>query len=126
MRSNIASTCGSARRPAELMPAWLLEARQEGDELLELLRALSLQRRERRHRRSRVEQRPRDCLAAEARPDLRQGRPGTGVAVLANLVAAQAARRRSNILALRVLGRDLHVDLGWRPRDGAEDRQGRH
>src|SRR3954462_9965490 len=51
MRSNIASTCGSARRPEELMPRGLLQARQEIDELVELLRIVLLQGRERRHRR---------------------------------------------------------------------------
>src|SRR3954447_24075749 len=100
MRSNIASTCGSARRPAELMPRGLLQARQEADELVELLGVLLLQRRERRHRRSRVQQRPRNRLTAQTRTDLRERRPGARVAVLADLVAAQAARGGGNLLAL--------------------------
>src|SRR4051812_12782917 len=112
MRSNIASTCGSARRPAELMPRGLLQAREESHELLELLRVLLLERSERRHRRGRVEQRARDRLTPEARPDLSKRRPGSGVAVLADLVAAQTAGRRRHLLALLVARRDLHVDLG--------------
>src|SRR3954447_23578184 len=117
MRSNIASTCGSASGPEELMRRGLLQARQEVDELVELLGALLLQRREGRHRRRRVDERPRNRLAAKARPDLGQGRPGASVAVLADLVAAEAARGRRDVLALRILRRHLHVDLGWRPRN---------
>src|SRR4051794_26679932 len=112
MRSNMASTCGSASRPAVLMRTVLLEAREERDELVELLGVLLLQRRERRHRRSRVDQRARDRLAAQPRPDLREGRPRSGVAVLADLVAAETARGRRDLLALFVLRRHLHVDLG--------------
>src|SRR3954451_23154524 len=100
MRSNIASTCGSARRPAELMPRRLLEARQERDELVELLGALLLQRRERRHRRRRVDERPCDRLAPQARADLRQGRPRSSVPVLADLVTAETAGRCRNVFAL--------------------------
>src|SRR5215208_893009 len=114
MRSNMASTCGSASRPAVLMTEVLLEAREEGDELVELLRVLPLQRRERRHRRSGVHQRPRDRLTAQTRSDLRQRRSRPGVAVLTDLVAAEAAGRGSEILALLVLRRHLHVDLGRR------------
>src|SRR5947209_5595280 len=110
MRSNIASTWGSARRPAELMTEGLLQARQERDELVELLRVLIVQGLERRHRRSRVEQRPRNRLTPEPRPDLGQWRSRAGVAVLADLVAAETARRGDRILALLVLRRHLHVD----------------
>src|SRR4051794_38748657 len=121
MRSNIASTWGSARRPGELMPRGLLQARQEVDELVELLRFGLLQRRERRHRRSGVDERPRDRLLAEARADRRQRRPGTRVAVLAELVAGEAARRGHGFLAALVLRRDLQGDLRRRPRDRSED-----
>src|SRR3954451_23764152 len=100
MRSNIASTWGSARRSAELMPRGLLQARQEADELVELLGIVLLECRERRDRRSRIDERPRDRLSSEAGPDLCQGRPGTRVAVLADLVAAKAAGRRGDVLAL--------------------------
>src|SRR5215213_5123612 len=100
MRSNMASTCGSARRPAELIPGGLLQARQELDELVELRRVVLLQRGERRHRRSRVDQRARDRLTPEARPDLSQRRPRAGVAVLADLVAAEATGRGGDFLAL--------------------------
>src|SRR3954452_16631140 len=106
MRSNIASTCGSARRPAELMSRVLLQAREEADELVELLGVVLLQRRECGHRGRRVDERPRDCLAAEPSADVRERRPGAGVAVLADLVAAQAARGRHGVLALLVLRRD--------------------
>src|SRR5256885_1544269 len=109
MRSNMASTCGSASRPAVLIARVLLEARQEGDELVELLRVLLLKRGERRHRRRRVHERPRNRLTTEARPDLRERRPRPGVAVLADLVAAETARRRGHVSALRVLRSDLHV-----------------
>src|SRR4051812_11905637 len=117
MRSNIASTCGSARRPAELMRRRLLEARQERDELVELLGALLLQGPERRHRRRRVDERPRDRLTPEARPDIGQRRPGSRVSVLTDLVAAETAGRRRDVFAPLVLGRHLHADLGWRPRN---------
>src|SRR5689334_2407348 len=119
MRSNMASTCGSASRPAALIKTVLLEARQERDELVELLRILLLQRSERRHRRRRVHEGPRDGLATEARPDLREGRPRPGIAVLADLVAAQAPGRRRDVLAPLVLRSDLHVDFGRRARDRA-------
>src|SRR3954471_17396597 len=76
MRSNIASTCGSARRPAELMPRGLLQARQEVDELVELLGVLLLQRRERRHRRGRGDQRPRERPAGGGLAGARQGAGG--------------------------------------------------
>src|SRR5436190_14071347 len=98
MRSNMASTCGSARRPAELMPRGLLEARQEADELVELLRVLVLQGVERRHRRRRVDERARDRLAAKARADVRERRARAGVAVLADLVTAQASGRSNRFL----------------------------
>src|SRR5213592_5209001 len=117
MRSNMASTCGSASRPAVLIRIVLLEARQEVDELVELLRVLLLQRGERRHRRSRVDERARDRLTPQARADVGQGRPRACVAVLSDLVAAEAAGRRRDILALLVLWRDLHVDLGRRAGD---------
>src|SRR3954447_3537286 len=123
MRSNIASTCGSARRPAELIALKLLQAREEVDELVELLGVPLLQRGERRHRRSRVHERPRDGLATETRADLRERGAGSRVAVLADLVAAETARRGSDLFALLVLGRPLHVDLGRRAGDRTEDRQ---
>src|SRR3982751_3153398 len=107
MRSNIASTCGSASRPAVLMETVLLEARQEGDELVELLRVLALQLRERRHRRRWVHKRARDRLTAEPGADVRERRPRSRVAVLADLVAAEAAGRCDGLLALLVLRRHL-------------------
>src|SRR3954453_14155676 len=112
MRSNMASTCGSASRTAVLMREVLLEARQERDELVELLRVLLLQRLERRHRRSWVDQRARDRLAPQARPDVREGRARSGVAVLADLVTAKTAGRGGHVLALHELRRHFHVDLG--------------
>src|SRR3954467_12344205 len=105
MRSNIASTCGSARvpRPAAFTTRELLQRRQEVDELVELLGVLLLHRRERRHRRRGVHERARDRLAAEPSPDFGERRPRSAVAVLADLVAREAARGRSDVLALLVL-----------------------
>src|SRR6476659_1740575 len=112
MRSNMASTCGSASRPAVLIERVLLEARQEVYELVELLGTLLLQGREGRHWRSRIHERPCDRLAAQARADRCQRRPRAGVAVLADLVAGQAARGGGDLLAALVLWRNLQGDLG--------------
>src|SRR3954447_13303541 len=111
MRSNIASTWGSARRPAELIREVLLQTRQEVDELVELLGVRLLERRERRHRWSRVDQGSGDRLAPQPRADVREGRPRPRVAVLADLVTAKAAGGRHRIFALLVLRGHLHVDL---------------
>src|SRR5919197_6217218 len=97
MRSNIARTCGSSRVPAwgprVLMSvarsAAALELRKEVHHRVELLRRLLLQRDERRHRRGRVDERPRDRLLGDAVRDMRQLRAGPAVAVLADLVAGQ-------------------------------------
>src|SRR3954469_17430061 len=111
MRSNMASTYGSASRPAVLIGEVLLEARQEVDELVELLGTLLLQRRKRRHRRSRVHERPCDRLTAQARADVGEGRPRAGVAVLADLVAGETARGGGDLLATLVLWRNLQGDF---------------
>src|SRR3954453_20040725 len=112
MRSHRASTGGSARvrRPAAFTTRGLLEGRQEVDELVELLRILLLQPPERRHRRGRVQERASDRAAPQTCADVRQGRARAGVAVLADLVAGEAARRGDGLLALLVLRRDLEVD----------------
>src|SRR3954452_19200810 len=110
MRSNIASTCGSARRPEELMPRGLLQARQEIDELVELLRIVLLQGRERRHRRGRGYEGAGDGLLCPPRADRGGGGPGARVAVLPDLVAAEAAGRGDRVLAPLVLRRNLEID----------------
>ena len=79
----------------------LLELRQEVDDRFELLRRQVL---ERRHRRRRVHERARDRLAREPRADVRQVGPGPGVAVVADLVARQAARLGDDLLARFVFG----------------------
>src|ERR1044072_6589007 len=107
MRSNISRTCGSGRVPEAGAPAALvgsvLRAHRgdEVDELVELLGLLLSLLRGRRHRRGGVHERARDRVAAEAVADVRQVRT-EGVAVLADLVAAQAARRGQHLRALLV------------------------
>src|SRR3954462_15272826 len=105
MRSNIARTWGSSRVPGARPPRLVMRARllesalvagpaelaEEGDEVVELLRRGLLQAGERRHRRRRFDQRPRDRLGRQARGDVGHLRPWAVVAVLADLVARQAA-----------------------------------
>src|SRR5215210_12429 len=99
MRSNIARTCSSGRVPAApgpairplLMSRPLLERAEEVDQLVELLRVVLAELRVRGHRRGRVDERARDRLARQPCADLRELRAGPAVAVLADLVAAQAA-----------------------------------
>src|SRR5271165_7600679 len=98
MRSNIARTwpassvpaCAPTGAPARgrAATAVLLELREEVDDRRELLRREVL---EGGHRRRRVDERSRDRLAGQARADLRQVGPRAGVAVLADLVAGEAA-----------------------------------
>src|SRR5215217_9711753 len=136
MRSNIARTCGSsrvpgARSPRLVMPATLLRSLaaaqlpEELDEGVEFVRRALLQPGERRHRRGRVDERPRDRLLWQARRDVGQVRARPVVAVLADLVARQTARLADDELALLVVGERLpalrgdprgrwHVDLGRR------------
>src|SRR3954449_11128731 len=98
------------------------ELAEERDERVELLRRALLQAGERRHRRRRVDERPRDRLRRQPRRDVGQLRPRAVVAVLADLVARQAAGLADDELAgleltqhLAALGRDArrgrHVDL---------------
>src|SRR3954454_21381803 len=115
MRSNIARTCGSsrvpgARPPRLVMPATLLgslaaaKLPQERDERVELVRRGALQPGERWHRRGRVDERARDRLGRQTRRDVGEVRARAVVAVLADLVARQAARLADHELALLVLG----------------------
>src|SRR6185312_15254157 len=113
MRSNIARTCGSSSVPVagsdslvppcavmRAFPTALLELAEERDERSEL-RGLRLgEALERRHRRGRVAQRLRDRGCGQRPADLRQVRPGPVVAVLADLVAGEAARLRNDELSL--------------------------
>src|SRR6478735_4840339 len=98
MRSNIASTCSSGSVPfcaagpaaAESLMALRLEDKRLSAQLAEEVDQSSLlflrHVLEARHRRRRVVQRALDRLLGQARADLRQVRPGTVVAVLAELV----------------------------------------
>src|SRR3954452_14423925 len=115
MRSNIARTCGSsrvpgARPPPLVMPSTLLgslaaaELPEECDERVELVRRGALQPGERRHRGGRVDERARDRLRGQAGRDIGQVGARPVVAVLADLVARQAARLADDELALLVLG----------------------
>src|SRR5450755_4974630 len=134
IRSNIACTCGSssvpgAPRSAEDAlavtgpPRPLLKLGEEADEVVELLRILLGQALERRHRGGRVVQSLRDRGRAQLGSDVGQLRSGSVVAVLAELVAGQAARLADHELAgverldLRrgQRRRRLHVDLVRRP-----------
>src|SRR5919106_3474144 len=132
MRSNIARTCVSGSVPDAGVPPLIwscassglgpvgsgslllaLERRYVLDELVELLGVLPLERRIGRHRRGRVYERARDCVRPESSPYL--GQVGSdGVAVLADLVAAEASRGGRDLLSLLVLRRHCELDLGGR------------
>src|SRR5437764_6786949 len=121
MRSNIARTWSSGSVPpreAATRSALisLPERAQEVDELGELLGVALAQCRERRHRGSRVEQRPSDRLLWQPRADLRELGTRAGVAVVADLVAPQAAGRRRDGLAGLEARRDAHLDRRRRSR----------
>src|SRR5688572_14307407 len=104
MRSNIAFTWMSGSVPDAGVPPLTsalvgLQRRDVIDELVELLGVLALERRVRRHRWRRVHERARDRVLSERVADVRQVRPER-VAVLADLVAAQAAGRGHHLLPL--------------------------
>src|SRR5437762_12416846 len=133
MRSNIARTCVSGSVPA----AWpaigvasgpsvaALERGDVADQLVELLRLLLLELREVGHERGRIQERSRDRLAAEPVADL--GEVGAErVAVLADLVAAEAAGGRHHLLALLELRFGLERDLARRPGERSEHGQVGH
>src|SRR5207248_8551137 len=99
-----------ARRRAAVpvpAPSWagiagtLLQLPKEGDHGCELLGRQVL---ERRHGRGRVHERARDPLARQPRRDMREIGSGTGVAVVAQLVARQAAAAGDHLLAGVVFG----------------------
>src|SRR5436190_16754707 len=111
MRSNIARTCDSGRVPLRAVPTpprevsvieGLPQRAEEVHELVEASRTLLPQAGERRHRRGGVDERAGNGRARQPRADLGQIRPGAGGAVVADLVACQAARRRRDLLALLV------------------------
>src|SRR3954470_11137524 len=124
MRSNIAWTCGSGSVPgAGILGLTALEGPEVVHELLELLRVLLPERRERGHRSRRVDQRPSDGGPRQARADLGEVGAGSRVPVLADPVAAEAARRRHDVLAALVVGGRLEVDLRRRPGERALERE---
>src|SRR3954471_22055490 len=112
MRSNIARTCGSSRVPGARPPRLVMpetlpgpaELSEERDERVELVRRALLQPGERRHRRGRVDERPRDRLGRQPRRDVGEVRPRPVVAVLADLVTCETARLADDELALLELG----------------------
>src|SRR5579875_1971523 len=102
MRSNIARTSAARAPPSgaslALAPSAvsaaaarlsLLELGEEIDDRFELG---VWQMAEGGHRRDRVVERPRDRLLRDARADVREFRPGTGVAVARDVMAGLAAR----------------------------------
>src|ERR671933_361240 len=121
MRSNIARTWGSSRVPGARPPGFVMRSRlleaalvagpaelaEERDEGVELLRRALLQAGERRHRRRRVDERPRDRLRRQARGDVGELGPRPVIAVLADLVARQAAGLADDELARLELAEDL-------------------
>src|SRR3954470_13931739 len=131
MRSNIALTCDSGRVPLRAVPTPPREASvtglpqraEEVHEVIEPLRALLLQPRERRHRRRGIDERAGDGLARQAGADLGQVGSRAGVAVVADPVTAEAARSGRDLLPLLVLRRDLQVDLRRRAGERALDRE---
>src|SRR3954452_9779598 len=94
-------------------------------ELVELLRLLLLEPLDVRHERWRVHERPRDRLAAEPVTDVGEVR-AERVAVLTDLVAAQAAGGGHHLLPLLELGFGLERDLTGRSGERAEHGQVRH
>src|SRR3954453_3410611 len=98
MRSNIARTCGSDIVPDRGVPPLTLtrgsalELRDVRHQGVELVRRALLQTGEGRHGRGGVDERARDGLRGQAGADLGQRGPRAAVAVLADLVAGQAAR----------------------------------
>src|SRR3954453_11395460 len=112
MRSNIARTCPSSGVPlraAELNRLLVaLELRQERDERLLLLRR---QVPVGRHRGRRVLERALDRARGQLGADVGQVRARAVVAVLADLVAREAAGLRRDLLARLVLLGHLEVDL---------------
>src|SRR4051795_2377901 len=117
MRSNIARTWPSSRTPG--VPAAISALLAEGaEEVHEHAELLGREVREGRHRRRRVDERPRDRLARQPARDVLQRRPGAVVAALAELVAGQAARLGGDLLARVVVGHLLPAGLRDVLRDG--------
>src|SRR4051812_20490830 len=78
------------------------------------------------HRSRRVVQRAADGARKQLVADLRQPRPGAVIAVLADLVAGQAAGLCDDELAGLELRRDLHVDLVRRAGRSAQEGEVSH
>src|SRR5690348_8048921 len=121
MRSNIARTdsAGSVPVPAAIRVPLAALAAQRGEEVDERLLLVLRHPAERRHRGGGVLQGAPDRALLELEADVGEGRAGTAVSVLADLVAGQAAGLRGDLLALLELGLDGHVDRVRRAGDGA-------
>src|SRR5687768_12692703 len=103
--------------------AGLSLALERGDvlhELIELLGVVLLHLPVGRHRRRGVHERARDGVLAEPRADIGEARPER-VAVLTDLVAAEATRGGRDRLALLEPWRRGLVDLRRRAGEGAQD-----
>src|SRR3712207_2884058 len=131
MRSNSARTCPSSRVPLRAAGLKRLLAAAGGalrlpQELHEGYLLVPGQVPVRRHRRGGVLQRALDRGGIQALADVGQLRGGPVVAVLADLVAGQAARLGGDELARLVLAGDLEVDLVRRAGRRAEVGQVAH
>src|SRR6266516_3420983 len=104
----------AARGPA------LAASVERGEEVSELVELFRRQVPEGGHYARADFDRANDRGARDALRDVRQLRPRPVVAVLAQLVAGEAARRGDDLLAALVARRDLHVDLGRRAPGGPE------
>src|SRR6186713_3142641 len=99
------------RAPAPSPTAWLIERGQEVRELFDLLRR---QVAEGGHDARADFDRANDRSPRDPGGDVGQFRARPVVAVLAELVAGEAAGSGDDLLARLVFRRDLHIDLGRR------------
>src|ERR1041384_7330786 len=110
MRLTCSANCAESREG-------LVERGEEVSELVQLFRG---QVPEGRHDAWPDFDRADDRRAGNARGDVGQVRPRTVIAVLAELVAGEAAGPGDDLLAELIARRHLHLDLGRRTADRAE------